>query len=269
LLAWGGRNPANNPKDCRALNLFVIKKIVGAFVMPIGLVVLALIGSGFCWLIRGHKKAGGFNLLLGMGVWIASLPMTANWLDRNLTADLQMPGKIEGDVIVLLGGGADNEAIDLTGQGVPADIMAARLVTAARLYRRLSVPIIVTGGAVFDGTRSEAAVVRRFLEDLGVPAAGVIAEEKARDTMENARYTAQICASRGFYRPLLVTSPVHYKRAMWCFQRVGLEVAPVPVGHRQPQWANGGWHDWLPGDLNRLTATLHEHIGLAYYRLTH
>lgn len=247
--------------------MFAFKKIIGAFVMPTGLVVLVLIASGLWWLRARHKKAGVFNLILGLGVWAASLPMISFWLSQGLTAGLALSENPKGDVIVLLGGGADDRAIDLSGRGMPSQDMMERIVTAVRVYRRIDVPIIVTGGAVYDATQSEAAIVRRFLVDLGVPAARVIAEEKARDTMENARYTKTICSAQGFGRPLLITSLIHYKRSLWCFRRVGLDVTPVPVGLAPERSMDLGWEAFLPGSFYFLHRVLHEYIGMAYYRL--
>jgi len=249
--------------------VFAFKKIVGAFAMPTGLVVVALLVSGWLWVRGRSKKAGAFNLVLGLGLWLASLPMVSHWLDRGLTAGLQMPAKLEADVIVLLGGGADDKSVDISGVGTPTDSMAARMMTAARLYRRLDAPIIVTGGALFNATQSEAVIVRRLLVDLGVPAARIILEDKARDTMENARYTKSICTAQGFKQPLLVTSVLHLKRSLWCFRRVGLEVTPVPVGLSADRTLDLGWEQFLPGSLDSLHQRMHEYLGLAYYWLVY
>lgn len=249
--------------------MFAFKKIFGAFAMPTGWLVLGLIASGLWWLGGRHRKAGAFNLCLGVGLWVATLPMVPQWLSQGLTDDLKLPTTLKGDVIVLLGGGANDRAIDISGTGVPSEAMAQRILTAARLYRRLDVPIIVTGGAVFDAIQSEASIARRFLIDLGVPPGRIIAEEKARDTMENARYARAICTAQGFRQPLLVTSLLHFKRAIWCFRRVGLEVTSVPIGRSPDLSEDLGWEDFLPTSLGALQEVVHEYLGLVYYRMVY
>jgi uncharacterized SAM-binding protein YcdF (DUF218 family) len=249
--------------------MFVFKKVMGAFVMPLGFVVMLLLVSGLWWLRGRHKTAGWFNLMLGLGIWIASSAMVTHWLGQGLTRDLKMPESFQGDVIILLGGGIVDRAVDLSGLGVPTATMAERIMTAARLYRRLDVPIIVSGGMVFNVTRSEAEIARRLLMDLGVSPTRILTEDKSRDTMENARYTMALCTAQGFRRPLLVTSLEHLKRSVWCFRRVGLEVTPVPVGQAPDRFGEWAWQDLLPGSFVNLTRAVHEYIGLAYYRLVY
>jgi uncharacterized SAM-binding protein YcdF (DUF218 family) len=160
---------------------------------------------------------------------------------------------------------------DLSGIGAPSEEMIARLVTAVRLQKRLNVPVIISGGAVFKGRQAEAPIVRRFLTDLGVPDKKVIIEDKSRDTIENARYTAEICKRLGYKKPLLVTSAYHMKRSIMSFSKVSLDVTALPAGFKT--WKNKRyiWHDYLPDafDMRNSYVALHEHIGLLFYKFAH
>ena len=88
---------------------------------------------------------------------------------------------------MLLGGGVYGGAPDVRGVGFPSEEMLPRIVTAVRLQRRLGVPVVVSGGKVFDHSFAEAPVIGRVLADLGVPPGKVVLEGRSRDTSENAR----------------------------------------------------------------------------------
>ena len=62
--------------------------------------------------------------------------------------------------------------------------------------------MVVSGGNLpwLGGLRSEAAAMRDFLQDLGVPAEAVWLEELSRNTRENALYTAEILEARAWGR---------------------------------------------------------------------
>jgi uncharacterized SAM-binding protein YcdF (DUF218 family) len=57
---------------------------------------------------------------------------------------------------------------------------------------------------------------------------------------------------------LLVTSALHMRRAVLCFRRHGIDAAPAPVPHVP---------DEDPERATLVGQTLHELIGLAYYRV--
>jgi uncharacterized SAM-binding protein YcdF (DUF218 family) len=148
--------------------------------------------------------------------------------------------------------------------------MMGRVVTAARLHRRLGLPIIVTGGRPSDNSGvTEASVVRRFLEDLGVPGEMIIEENRARDTMENARYSMMICRQRGFSQPIVLTSAYHLRRAQMAFTAAGAQVTLFPayfIGAREGSYRLVDWLPWA-GALHVVSDALHEYVGMLFYRL--
>ena len=159
----------------------------------------------------------------------------------------------------------------MSGTGAPTDVMDERLISAVRLQKRLYIPVIISGGSVYEGMQAEAPVVRRFLIDLGVPAGKIIIEDKSRDTTENARYTAKICEKRGFKRPVLVTSASHMKRSVLSFEKAGVKVTPFPAGYRTWGLREYKWKDYLPtiGSLEDTTVAMHEYLGLLFYKVVY
>src|SRR5205814_10692668 len=66
-----------------------------------------------------------------------------------------------------------------------------RVVYAAEAYRRLQLPVAVSGGRVYPAQTAEAVLMRAALDrDFGVPVAW--SDDRSRTTYENAFYTAQL-----------------------------------------------------------------------------
>jgi uncharacterized SAM-binding protein YcdF (DUF218 family) len=251
--------------------MFLLKKIVTPFLLPPGVLVLLLI-AGAIWTWRRKGRGGGWMLLAAASLlWLASMGVTADCMMGRLEADLTIPPLPPADVIIMLGGAAYDQVPDLSGQGTPGPGTMERMVTAARLQRRLGVPIIVSGGRVYPTSASIATVTRRFLVDLGIPADQILMEDQSRDTYENALFSKQLCDRAGFDRPLLVTSGFHLKRAMYCFESVGLAVTPFPCALTTWPGKPHSWNHFLPSAqaLAGTVAALHEGLGLAYYRMVY
>lgn len=251
--------------------MFLFKKIVTPFLLPPGLFVL-LLAAAAIWAWRRKERGGGWIFLAAaLLIWLSSMGVTAQWTMGRLEADLAMPEAPQADAIIMLGGAAYDQVPDLSGRGTPGPGTMERMVTAARLQRRLGIPIIVSGGKVFSTSAAIATVTRRFLIDLGIPADQIIMEDQSRDTYENALFSKQICDRSGFRRPLLVTSGFHLKRALFCFQAVGLAVTPFPCALTTWPGQPKRWHHFLP-NANAMAASvaaLHEELGLIYYRMVY
>ncbi len=141
------------------------------------------------------------------------------------------PAEPKGDVIIMLGGGAMPDSPDVDGVGALCSSPANRLLTAVRLQRKLGVPILLSGGQVYEDTGAEAKIARRMLIDLGVPEDQILVETRSINTTQNARYSAEILREHSFTQPILVTSAFHMKRAVL---RVPLyEAAPADGGAAQ------------------------------------
>lgn len=250
--------------------MFVLKKIITPFILPPGLFIVAIVLISWLLLFGKRWKLAFLNLTAGMMLWALSTVPVANFLMQGLESDYLIPANPSGDVIILLGGGIIDRVPDLTGTAAPSPLMMGRIVSAVRLYQRLRLPVIVTGGRVFnDGAVAEAPVVRRFLVDLGVPETSITEEDRARDTAQNARLTAAICRQQGFTRPILLTAAYHLKRAQMAFDTTGMKVTPFPAYFLGSRGTPYTWHHLLPkaAALNASANALHEYIGILYFRM--
>lgn len=248
--------------------MFLFKKMAAPFLLPPGLFILVLLGWGLWAVHRKNRLAAWLGLTTAALLWICAMGATADWMMGRLEAGLSIPEVREADVIIMLGGAAFDQSPDLSGSGAPGPGTMERMVTAARLQRRLGVPIIVSGGRVHPTRASIAGLAQRFLIDLGIPAQQVMVEDQSRDTYENALFSKRLCEQHGFQHPLLVTSGYHLKRAIFCFDRVGLPITPFPCALTTWPGSERHWYHLLP-DADALAATaaaLHEWLGLLYYR---
>ena len=251
--------------------MFFLKKLITPFILPPGIFILALIASGVLFIFMKRRKIGSFNVALGLLLWIFSSAPFSNYLIGGLESEFDLPTDVTGDCIILLGGGIIDEVPDFSGFGTPSDRMLGRIVTAVRLQKKLSIPIIVSGGRVSGNRSSEAQIAKRFLADLGVEEGQIVTEENSRDTYENAKYTREIFLRKNYQKPILVTSAFHMKRALLCFKKIGLGVIPYPAGFKSKNAKNAGWVGYLPrsGSLAATSDAFHEYLGNLFYRIAY
>lgn len=248
---------------------FILKKLITPFIIPPGIFVLLLILSGYVFWRRKKRRAARLHIMLGILLWTLTIVPVSDFMIRGLESGFNIPENPKGDVLILLGGGVYDEAADLTGDGSPSTEMLARIITAVRLQKRLNVPVIISGGSAIKGRKPESPIVKRILVDLGVSNDMVIIEGRSRDTIENARYSFEICSKAGYKEPLLVTSAFHMKRSLMSFEKVGLKVTPVPAGFKT--WAGKRyiWEEYLPHGLENIAIALKENLGILFYKIAY
>ncbi|NTU41782.1 MAG: YdcF family protein [Nitrospirales bacterium] len=253
--------------------LFYLKKIIAPFLLPPGIFILLLTVSGV-WLLRQKRcgKAGVISLCFALGLWIFSCGPLSYGLMKGLEHTYRLHAHPQGDVIVLLGGGSNQGVPDISGKGFPNGEMLSRVVTAARLQKRLQIPLIISSGQVFPDTPSEAPIVRRILTDLGVPEDKIIMEVRSRDTHENALYSKEICEKNRYTRPILVTSAAHMRRSVLTFHQAGMTVLPFPASfHTSAEKKAFGWENYLPnaGALLEACNIAYEYLGILFYLMAY
>ena len=106
------------------------------------------------------------------------------------------------------------------------------------LYRKGSVGrLIFTGGRGNSGEPTEASAARRYALQRGVPARDILIEEKSHNTYENILYAKEVADAQGVRRVLIVSDPLHMKRAVAMAGDVGLSAEPSPT----PSTRYRGW----------------------------
>lgn len=204
-------------------------KFGASFVLPPGIFFVLFFGIAFWAWRRRERRIAAAIFAVTFTFYLLSTSLVSEALLRGLETRYDPPRDPAGDVIVMLGGGAMGDTPDVDGVGTLSPSPANRLLTVVRLWRRLHVPILLSGGQVYEDSGGEAVIARRVLVGLGVPEADILLETESQNTTQNARYSARILREKGFSRPILVTSAFHMPRAVLNFEKQGIEVVPYPA----------------------------------------
>jgi uncharacterized SAM-binding protein YcdF (DUF218 family) len=124
------------------------------------------------------------------------------------------------DVIIILGGGRDN-------QGNLTQLSIQRLDKGYELYQRGEARKIFALGEYLSTynpnaihfKKTGAKLKRTYLVEKRVPPEDIILVEEARDTIGEALASRKRTRELGFKKILLVTSDKHMERALWTFRR--------------------------------------------------
>lgn len=147
---------------------------------------------------------------------------------EKMNAPLAQADIAGAQAIVVLGAGRISAAPEYEGQDIPSPMALQRIRYAARLQRETKLPVLIAGGRPDGAAVSEAAIMARTLrEDFAVPVQWL--EQESGNTLENARFSAEILDKAGVRRILLVTDAVHMQRAKIVFRQSGLDVVPAPT----------------------------------------
>ena len=120
------------------------------------------------------------------------------------------------DAIIVLGTPADDD-------GNPTPDQLARVTEAVKEYERgVATHIVFTGGAGRNQF-AEADVMARVAAAQGIPPSAIFVETKARDTIQNACYSARLMSNHGWRSAEVVSSEDHLPRASMIFSRTPLE----------------------------------------------
>ncbi|GGM98430.1 hypothetical protein GCM10010967_35360 [Dyadobacter beijingensis] len=250
---------------------YFLSKAVDFLIMPLSIVFFILI---YAWTIksdRRRKQAVGLVivlLFLGSNPYLVTKAVNA-WEHRFVNlAEV----KKTYDVGIMLSGGlimTSTPRQDHPALGDHGD----RILQTYLLYKQGKIKkILITGisGELLMARRlGETRQAASLLVSWGVPAQDILFEEKARNTHENALYSAQILNKMfpgGKY--LLVTSAFHMRRSAGCFEKVGVKTDPFPADF------HGGYNEFIihklvpdPDAFARFCMLWHEFVGLVAYKL--
>jgi uncharacterized SAM-binding protein YcdF (DUF218 family) len=234
-----------------------------SFLIPPAVFVwLILVGL---WLSLSRAPLGPLiALVASLCLYATSMPLVASFLLERLEQHASLSADLtRAQAIVVLGGGVRQGE---PGQKDSLDPDSLdRVMMAVAAYRRLHIPIAVTGAGRDDG-ESEASLMKGMLEsDFSIPVTWV--EGQARTTYQNALFTRRLLQPAGIDTVVVVTQAWHAPRALWAFEHVGFHALPWPAPHQRFEIKS--LDDFLPsGDaLHDSYVAFHELIGAAYYRL--
>ncbi|WP_027417635.1 YdcF family protein [Aneurinibacillus terranovensis] len=243
--------------------MMYVVKFLYSFLLPPGIFIVFLLILGG-WLFRRDRKAACLSLLFAIVMYVFSTPYVGDMFIQSLEKRYHPPAAMDGDVLVMLGGGATADTPDADGTGQLSGSGANRLLTTVRLFKQTGLPIILSGGQVYSDSGSEALIAKRQLITMGVPEAKILTDNKSLNTAENARYTKLLLQKYHFTRAVLITSAFHMERAVRNFAKDGIRVIPYPTDYKSDIHPGVYTNRFAPSSdaLSKVAIAVKEYIGM-------
>lgn len=129
---------------------------------------------------------------------------------------------LKSDVAIVLGAGVWGEK--------PSPVFEERIRHGIWLYKNGYVDkLILTGGRGKNNFRSDASIAKSYAIKNSVPDKDIFIEEQSRITQENILYAAKIMNENSMSTVILVSDPLHMKRAMLMAKDYGLNAYSSPT----------------------------------------
>lgn len=123
----------------------------------------------------------------------------------------------------------------------PFPVFEERVRHAVALYRAGIVGrLVMTGGRDPGDRLSEAEAARDWAIAHGVPADAILIETRSQTTRANLENSRELLRANGLNRVLLVSDPLHMRRAVAIAQHLGIDAYPSPTSTGRYV----GWRLW-------------------------
>lgn len=240
----------------------MLYQFIYSFLLPPGIFIIILFAFGLWLFSKKNKRAGKIAFIIALALYLVSTSFLSYPLLQSLENRYAPPAKIDGDVIIMLAGGATFDTVDIDGIGMLSGSAANRLLTTARLYRTTSLPIILSGNNLAENSESEIA--RRQLISLGIPEDKIILDNTSRNTKENAENTYSLLVKQNFSRPILVTSAFHMERSLKEFAKYSVSPVPFPTDFMRNKQFNFRLMSFAPSSASLAATSIvaKEYLGL-------
>jgi uncharacterized SAM-binding protein YcdF (DUF218 family) len=140
------------------------------------------------------------------------------------------PAPARVDAVIVLGAAV--------WQNRPSPVFEERIKHGIQLIRnRAADYLILTGGIGSGDTHAESAVAHQYALKAGVPAQHMLTEAVSTVTAENLAQACALMKQHGLDNALIVSDPLHMKRAMTLAHDIGITAyaAPTPTS-RYRSW---------------------------------
>ena len=236
------------------MDLFLLKKIISQFLMPINIILLLLILALIFYKSRPNTSFKALILATTL-LFIATMPLISDSLmspiEDNYEAFSRSATPV--DYIIVLGCGHTTDyALPATSELKTCSLQ--RLVEAIRISRlHPEARFIMSGYAGGDATPN-AEKVKQAAMLLGIEEHKIITESFPQDTEEEAELIAPRVMGTNV---VLVTNADHMPRSMTYFQAQGINPIPAPTGYwvKNPD-SNKNWDYYMPSSKKLQQSTI-------------
>lgn len=168
------------------------------------------------------------------------------------------------DIVVVLGGGvSENIYLEET---MPSYQTTSRLLHAVQVFNKSGSEHLVFMGKGA-GKLSEAEVMKRSAERLGIPTASLMIDPNSRNTWEHAAELNKMFQDKDM-RIGLVTSAYHMKRSEGEFRKYFQNIAPFPSDYLYTSYPISVY-TFIPTstNLHKFSVAFCEIIGIVWYKI--
>lgn len=131
-------------------------------------------------------------------------------------------GKANSDVAIILGAGTSN--------GEVSPVYRERINHGIWLYENDYVDYLILTGGVGEGNNaSDAYIAKQYALSKSVPEQAIFIEEKSTITEENLENAKAIMDENSFDTAIIVSDPLHMKRAMLMAGDYGIDACSSPT----------------------------------------
>lgn len=157
----------------------------------------------------------GIALLLLPVLWLAAVAVSVILASRS--SDM-----LPADAAIVMGAAVVRDR--------PTPVFEQRIRHGVNLYRAGQVKkLILTGGIGYGDTRAESEVARDMCLAEGVPAGDILVETASRTTLHNLAHARRLLVTNRLERALIVSDPLHMKRALTQARDLGIDAHPSPT----------------------------------------
>ncbi|MBP7225021.1 MAG: YdcF family protein [Aliarcobacter sp.] len=243
--------------------MFLFKKIVSAFLLPIPIGLFLLLIAFIYLMFNSYKKAKVFSFLALLWFALLSFQPVSDAILKPL--ENAYPSLIETPkvqyVLVLGSGHKSDDELSISSQIKMVGIN--RLVEGIRHYKNLeNAKLIVSGYGGYD-ENTHASMQEKLAISLGVKKEDIIRLDTPKDTKEEAIEVKKIVKNEQI---ILVTSASHMKRSILLFQKEGLNVIASPTNH-MAYGADSLSSYFAARNIKNCEIAIHEYLGLIYSSL--
>ncbi|MBQ7007178.1 MAG: YdcF family protein [Oscillospiraceae bacterium] len=205
--------------------LFLIDGIVLSVRGNVSVGLFIIYGLSICCAVfaKFHKEILAFTasgallwlryiVIAGIVIYIGCMGLILSYSHTNVD--------YSEDVVIVLGCGVKN--------GRPNVTLQTRLDAAIEYYQTNSdIYIVAAGGLARQKDTTEAAVMRNYLLEKGIPDEKIVIEDKSQSTQENYRFAKEILDQKGikYDSIVFVTNSFHIYRAKTYAEHCGFENA--------------------------------------------
>ena len=237
-------------------------------------VVVGVLAIVLAWWWRRPGARGPRRLLIGFVAlyWLLATPIGTALLVFAIAhgmTPLQNREAAQGaDAVVLLGGGANtfSESGVVLGLLTPGSLL--RALEAARVYQAIQARLVIVSGGIPPSRfqlKPESEMLRDALIKAGVPGDRILQDSAARTTREHPRTLGPILDSNHVGRFVLVTSPIHMRRALAIFRAAGFDPVPSVSLLRSEQRPPPAWLVPTDESLYLSDQATYEYAAWLYY----